>query len=70
MCQISWRFLMLHFLGSIHTCDLLGVNYWLKMGCTVDTFTLVTWATFTWTEKFNNGVVYPFFVIAWTEKIT
>ena len=56
-------------LGSIYTCDLLGVNccvnYSLNNGlyCT-------KWAhLFVWTEKINNGL-FPFFVIAWIEKFT
>ena len=50
-------------LGSIHTCDLLDVDYSLNNGlcCTNGgPFTLTIWSTLAWTEKFNNGLCTHF----------
>ena len=49
--------------GSIHNCDLLGVNYSLNNGlyCNkVPSFTLAIWSTCVWTERFNNGLCTHF----------
>ena len=53
-------------LRSIHTCDLLGINYCVNYSLNnglyqVGTFTLAIWVTFAWTKKFNKGLYTQFF---------